>query len=52
MRHKNTLKIQISNPIKKEWLKPTLECLDITKTKSGDYDYDDEGSFWFITWGS
>ena len=44
--------IKIIPKIKKSWEKPFLECLDITKTKSGDIDYDTEGSWWIFTWGS
>ena len=47
---KHVLNLQLK--IKKRWVKPFLECLDITKTSSGDIESDTEGSWWIFTWGS
>lgn len=38
-------------PEKKKWKKPQLARLDIMDTKGGDWNYETEGSFWFLTWG-
>ena len=38
--------LTFQSKIKKRWVKPFLECLDITKTKNGDWDLDTELTFY------
>lgn len=44
--------IKNNSKVKKRWEKPFLDCLDVTKTQSGDFEADEEGSWWIFTWGS
>ena len=44
--------IKNNSKVKKRWEKPFIDCLDVNKTKSGDFEADEEGSWWIFTWGS